>query len=116
MDERVKTWLSHIITAIEEIENYFRDTPKRFADFQHDTRTKRAVERGVEIIGEAMNRILKVNPDIHISHARKIIATRNYVAHGYDSLEDEAMWNIVINHLQPLKQEVEKLLRENETI
>ena len=73
---------------------------------------RRAVERNIMIIGEAMTRIRKADPDIPITHVPQIIATRNYMVHGYDSLEDETIWNIVINHLQPLKQEVEKLLQE----
>ncbi len=57
-----------------------------------------------------MNRLLKVAPDIEISAARKIVDTRNYVIHGYDSVTDEIMWGIVIRHLPLLKAEVDRLL------
>ncbi|WP_245826237.1 HepT-like ribonuclease domain-containing protein [Spirosoma rigui] len=57
MDNEVKTWLYDIQTAILEIESFFADRPKEFANYQADVRTKRAVERNVEIIGEAMSRI-----------------------------------------------------------
>ena len=66
----------------------------------------------IEIIGEAMNRILKENKDIAITNARKIVDARNYIVHGYDSLSVDILWSIVVNHLPRLKNEVEKLLQE----
>lgn len=50
---------------------------------------KRAVERELEIIGEAINRILYIEPDIGISEARRIVDLRNWVIHGYDKVDDE---------------------------
>ena len=70
------------------------------------------VYRCIEIIGEAMNRILKENKDIAITNARKIVDARNYIVHGYDSLSVDILWSIVVNHLPRLKNEVEKLLQE----
>ena len=59
MDEEIKTWLYDILNSIIEIESYFANIPKRFDNYKSDIRTKRAVERNIEIIGEAVNRILK---------------------------------------------------------
>jgi uncharacterized protein with HEPN domain len=112
MDGQIRTWLYDILTAIEEVEGFFGDSPKHFADYRADVRTRRAVERNVAIMGEAMNRILKVDPNFTITAARQIVDTRNRVVHGYDSVSDEMMWGIVINHLPPLRAEVEKLLDE----
>ena len=58
MDDSIKTWLYDILGSINEIESYFVDTPKLFKLYQNDLRTKRVVERNIEIIGEAMSRIL----------------------------------------------------------
>jgi uncharacterized protein with HEPN domain len=58
MDSEIKTWLYDILQSIEEIESYFEDRPKRFDGYINDIRTKRAVERNIEIIGEATNRII----------------------------------------------------------
>ncbi len=58
-----------------------------------------------------MNQILKINPEIHITSARKIVNTRNLVIHSYDSLDKEILWGIVIKHLPILKQEVELMLQ-----
>jgi len=116
MDNNIKTWLYDISTAINEIESFFIDRPKRYADYIKDLRTKRAVERNIEIIGEAMNRIIKHDNTINVSNARKIVETRNRIIHGYDTISDEAIWSIVINHLPKLKSEVETLLSENNHI
>jgi uncharacterized protein with HEPN domain len=59
MDIEIKAWLYDILNAINEIDSFFIDTPKEFMSYQNDVRTRRAVERNVEIIGEAMNRILQ---------------------------------------------------------
>ncbi len=73
---------------------------------------KRAVERNIEIIGEAMNRILNHFPDIKITNSRKIVDTRNRISHGYDSVSDDILWAIVIRDLPKLKEEVEVLLAD----
>lgn len=59
-----------------------------------------------------MNRVLKLNPDISISSARKIVGTRNLVIHGYDSLDNAILWGIVIKHLPLLRDEVIALLSD----
>ena len=67
-------------------------------------------KRNIEIIGEAMNRILKIDKDIAITNSRKIVDARNYIIHGYDSLSVDILWSMVINHLPKLKNEVTALL------
>jgi uncharacterized protein with HEPN domain len=109
MDDEVKTWLKDIEQAISEI-NSFIPIVKNFKDFQKDLKTRRAVERNIEIIGEAMTRILKVEPNIRISETRKIVDTRNRIIHGYDSVSEEVLWGIIIRNLPTLDQEVKQLL------
>ena len=112
MDIEIKAWLYDILNAINEIDSFFIDTPKEFTAYQNDTRTRRAVERNVEIIGEAMNRILLTDTGIELSNSRKIVDTRNRIIHGYDSVSDDIIWTIVMSHLPNLKLEVEKFLAE----
>lgn len=112
MDNSIKTWLFDILNSINEIESYFLDTPMLFEVYQNDLRTKRAVERNIEIIGEAMSRILKEDKDIQISNSRKIVDVRNRIIHGYDSVSDDVIWGIVIKNLPVLQKEVEALLGE----
>ena len=81
-----------------------------FEENTRDIKTKRAVERNIEIIGEAINRILKKDERFKIENAHKIIGTRNRIAHGYDKISDDLIWSIVINHLPKLKVEVSILI------
>lgn len=106
MDNEIRVWLYDILESISEVESYFENKPKKFEDYTKDIKTKRAVERDIEIIGEAINRILRKNEDFDIENAHKIIGTRNRIAHGYDKISDDLIWSIVINHLPKLKEEV----------
>lgn len=112
MDNNIKTWLYDILSSINEIESYFVDTPKLFEIYQNDLKTKRAVERNIEIIGEAMSRILKEDNHIQISNSKKIVDVRNRIIHGYDSVSDDVIWGIVIKNLPVLQKEVGDLLGE----
>ena len=96
--------------AIEEVESFFGSNPKLYDDFYSNLCLRRAIERNIEIIGEAMNRILKVDKDIAITNSRKIVDARNYIIHGYDSLSVDILWSMIINHLPKLKNEVMSLL------
>jgi len=111
MEKVVQTWLEDIKQAIDEIEDFM---PKKrdFYQFKNDLKTKKAVERNIEIIGEAVNRILNFNHEIKITNARKIVDTRNRIIHGYDSVSEDIIWAIVSNDLQKLRQEIIDLLEE----
>ena len=104
MDNEIKAWLFDILQSINEVESYFENKPKRFDDYLKDIKTKRAIERNIEIIGEAVNRILKKDKDFKLGNAQKIIGTRNRIIHGYDKISDDLIWSIVINHLTKLKE------------
>ena len=112
MDENINKHLHDILDAINEIESFFGDKPKYFNKFCNDLCLRRAVERDIEIIGEAMNRILKEDRNIAITNSRKIVDARNYIIHGYDSLSADILWSIVINHLPKLKEETQILLEQ----
>ncbi|MBK5213980.1 MAG: DUF86 domain-containing protein [Flavobacteriaceae bacterium] len=114
MDNNIKAWLFDILKSISEIESFFEDRPKLFVDYQNDIRTKRAVERNIEIIGEALSRILKTDETIEISNSRKIVDARNRIIHGYDSVSDDVIWGIVINHLPLLKTEIDTLIENTD--
>lgn len=109
MENEIKTWLSDINSAILEIKQ-FLPNQKNFREFEKDLKTRRAIERNIEIIGEAIQRILKVNPTIGIENARKIVDTRNRISHGYDSVSSEIIWAIVIRDLPMLENEIHNLL------
>lgn len=110
MNEKVLKCLYDIKFAIEEIDSFFVGREKRFEEYSTDIILKRAIERDLEIIGEAMNRILKENPEIEIDNARRIIGLRNQIIHGYDTVSDENIWGIVMIHLPKLQKEVDSLI------
>lgn len=112
MDNEIKTWLFDILQAITDIESFFDKDSKQFSNYVSDLKTKRAVERELEIISEAFNRIIKKDANFQFDNIYKIIGTRNRVIHGYDSVSDDLIWSIVINHLPPLKREVEEKLSQ----
>lgn len=111
MDRKVLKYLSDIQSSILEIESFMVDRPKEYATFCNDILFRRGIERNIEIMGEAMNQVLKIEPNIPITAARKIVDTRNFVIHAYDSLNPDILWGIVINHMPLLKSEIESILK-----
>lgn len=111
MEVEIKAWLTDIKQAIKEI-NLFLPDKKDFLAFKRDLKTKRAIERNIEIIGEAVNRIIKANPEYPITNARKIIDTRNRIIHGYDTVSEDIIWAIVVRELGDLETEVDELLKK----
>lgn len=107
MERNINKILEDIRNAILEVDSFFDSRPRQYDVYLSDVCLRHAVERNITIIGEAMNRLLKLVPDIEITAARSIVDTRNYVIHGYDSVTDDIMWGIVMRHLPLLRTEVE---------
>lgn len=110
MDDKTRKYFIDILNAIQEIEIALGQRGRDYNMFINDFVFRKFVERNIEIIGEAMNRILKIHPDINITSARKIVDTRNYVIHSYDSLIPEILWSIVIRHIPLLKEEINSMI------
>ena len=81
-----------------------------FSDYENDLLVKRAVERELEIIGEAMSNLLMLQTDIKITNGRRIVDLRNRIIHGYASVDDGVIWGVLKRHLPLLKIEVRTLL------
>ena len=116
MDESVKKYLEDMIQAISEIEMAENRFGRQYDIFENDVVFRKFVERNIEILGEAMNRILKIKPEINITSARKIVDTRNYVIHAYDSLKPDILWAIVINHIPRLKTDILQIIESFEEV
>jgi uncharacterized protein with HEPN domain len=82
-----------------------------FSEYKTNKTKRRAVERELEIIGEAVSKLLKINPSIGISYARQIVDLRNKVIHAYDNVNNVVIWNVIMNHIPLLQKESEQLLR-----
>jgi uncharacterized protein with HEPN domain len=112
MKREVNKLLFDISVSVNEIGTYLGEK-KIFSEYKKNKLVRRAVERELEIIGEAMKRLLEIEPEIKITDKRKIVSFRNRISHGYDSIDEETVWGIIINYLPVLQIEVDNLLDEN---
>ena len=110
MTENIKKWLLDVKEAIETIEIFLGDE-RNFFNYRSNLMLKRAVEREFEIIGEAINRILKEDENFVISNARRIVNLRNHIIHAYDNVSDEMIWSIIVREVPNLKIEINNLLK-----
>jgi uncharacterized protein with HEPN domain len=103
-------YLSDIEFAIDLINSFIKDY--HFTQYQSDQKTKSAVERQLGIIGEAVNKYIRLS-ERELSGSKEIIAFRNRIIHAYNNIEDEIVWAILKNHIPKLKKEVSTLLNQN---
>lgn len=108
MKEMSRKYLSDILIAIELIENFTSDISD-FDEYERDLKTQSAVERQLVIIGEALNKLKKSEPDLIIENGRQMIGFRNRLVHAYDSIDNSIVWVILKKHLTNLKSEIEEL-------
>ncbi|WP_321492474.1 HepT-like ribonuclease domain-containing protein [uncultured Desulfobacter sp.] len=87
MKREIKKYLFDIKVFIDSINDYL-GSDRNFFEYQKNKLLRRGIEREIEIIGEAMSLILKIDPTIRIQNARQIVDTRNWVIHGYDKVND----------------------------
>ena len=83
-----------------------------FADYERNLMLRSAVERQFEIIGEALNHAAIEQPELTTSFPdlRRIVGLRNRIIHGYDSVDDQLLWQTVQAHVPSLAQQLEQLL------
>ncbi len=111
MDKEIMKYLYDIKVSIDSIEEYLGEQ-REFGVYLNNKMLRRAVERGLEIIGEVMTKIERLDPSISISNKKRIISMRNRVIHGYDKIDDEIVWGTIIRHLPILKREVDDLMNQ----
>lgn len=108
-DEAYK-FLSDIAESVKIIEGHVANITS-LSEYEKDLKTIDAVERRLSIIREALNKAVKLNPQIDISNKSKIIRLRHLLVHNYDASDDATIWTILQKHLPILKNEVELLLK-----
>ena len=83
-------------------------------DYSKDRLLRQAVERNFEILGEAVGRLARTDPNVssRISEHERVVAFRNVLIHGYDLVDEALVWDTIQTKLPVLLQEVEGLLRE----
>ena len=109
MPHKIEKYLYDIKESIDSIEEYL-GYKQNFFEYQKNKLVRRGIERELEIIGEAINRILKLDSDIEISEARRIVDLRNWVIHGYDKVDDVIIWGIISRDIPNVKKQVGRLL------
>lgn len=112
MDLDTQKSLYDVLKAAHEIADFTRGL--EFRDFQGNAMARAAVERKFEIIGEALHRMEKTEATAlnRISDYRRIIGFRNIIAHGYDVVDVEIVWEAITDYLPVLREEVEGLLAQ----
>lgn len=85
-------------------------------DYRGNLTLRFAVERNFEIIGEAVNRLTRLDPDLaaQIPDQRRIVAFRNLLIHAYDVIDDVQVWNVITDSLPAFQRHVEALLKEGD--
>jgi uncharacterized protein with HEPN domain len=109
MQPKVLKFLLDIESIIQEVELVKAKVENNFLKYQNDIILQRAVERDLEIIGEAVRNLVEINPDIKISSTKKIIGLRNIISHAYDSVEPELIWGIIQKDIPKLADEVKEI-------
>ena len=113
MKDEIKRYLYDISTAINSVFEYLGNN-RDFSEYQQNKLLRRGIEREFEIIGEAVNRILKKEPEIEIANAKRIVQTRNFIIHNYDKVDDTIIWGIISKDLPKLKIEIDELIGDGE--
>jgi uncharacterized protein with HEPN domain len=106
MQHKLLKYFLDIESVIMEIESIKTKSDNNFMIFKADIILRRAIERDLEILGEAIKKIIELNPTIEISSVKNIVGLRNIIAHAYDSIEPEMIWAIIQKDIPKLFNEI----------
>lgn len=109
MNAKHLKYILDIQSIIEELEIIKIRVGNNFITYKNDFIVKRAVERDLEIIGEAVKKLTELDSTIKLSSIKKIIGLRNMISHAYDSIEDELIWAIIQKDIPILEKEIKSL-------
>jgi uncharacterized protein with HEPN domain len=114
MTEADKKLLFDVLIACDEVEAF--NAGKSYEDYLDDNLLRAGTERKFEIIGEALVRLQRLSPNIaaRITDSRNIIAFRNRIIHGYDTVDDTTVYGILQQYVPVLRMEVMGLLQESD--
>lgn len=109
MSDEIQELLEDILTAAHSVKTFI--SGHTLDSYMADKKTRLAVERCFEIIGEALTRISKANPDVleSIRDYRDIKSFRNLIVHAYDYIDDKIVWGIIENNLDHLIEDVQNI-------
>jgi uncharacterized protein with HEPN domain len=102
MESKRKYW-SDILIALDAIDHHLASI-HTYEQYAESITVKDAVERRLITIGEAVNKLMQLDPEDVIEHGDRIRAFRNRLVHAYDGTDDALVWAVIQNHLPPLRQ------------
>lgn len=110
MNKQARKRLFDTIQACRAIEQFTSNT--LFDGYLANAMMRSAVERQIEIVGESLNLALQADPslDEQIPEAHRIIGMRNRIIHGYESVDDMIVWDVVQTKITPLRIQLEQLI------
>ena len=105
-----RKYLYDIIDCCEFLLDFTKD--RTVEDYRNDRAFRSAVQRELQIIGEAMVKLHNTHPKTaqKISEHKNIIGFRNILVHGYDSLNPETVWNVIEVKLSQLLEQSKQAL------
>ena len=109
----VSVWLEDVLMAIERIKKH-TITVNSYSEYIKSQLIIDATERNLEIIAEAVKNAIKLNSELPISNASKIIGLRNIINHEYYKIENDRIWIIIKKDLPVLEKEIKKILEDFE--
>ena len=89
---------------------------KTVDDYINERAFRSAVERELQIIGEALIHLEKTTPELaaRIPEYQNIIGFRHVLVHGYDRLDPMTVWNVIETKLDGLSEKIRSLLDADE--
>lgn len=86
--------------------------------YQVDAMLRSAVERQFQIIGEALNRLSRVDDATAalIPEVKRIVAFRNVLVHGYAVIDDELVWQVATTRVPGLVETLDRLLDQADAL
>ena len=111
MKTSLKKRLLDALNACRAIESFVAG--RTFSDYERNPMLRSAVERQFEIVGESLRLAETDTPELSswIPDVRRIVGLRNRLIHGYDSVDDELLWQTIHGHVPALAQRLDELLK-----
>ena len=112
MRRDARAFLNDILDAADAIVGFLKGVDQ--ADYADSDLLRSAVERKFEIIGEALNQLARLNPDLvaGVTDWRDIVAFRNILAHGYATIDQSLVWRAQEESLPILRAQAAALLQQ----
>lgn len=112
MSKQPDVYLELALLALERVPRFLAD--RTLEDYLGDELCQAAVERQLEIAGDALGHLRKLDPAVfaRIPEGPLIVAFRNLLAHGYATLDHRRVFDAATSKVANLSAAISKLLEE----